>query len=450
MKAVQSELRVVQSPALTFPRPGHCDRLMANLRQIVHALSSLTVLEAAKLSKMLEEKWGAPKAEAGLALLFDERERTRSEPLQRGENLFEFYDCCGRHGYNEFRALVNGWLAQLPADDCKSLISRMHYGRNREFGASLVELSLHPFIVRSGYSATLHPEIPGTKKRPDYAATDQSGATVAYIEVTTRNPPAAKDKQENEENPIYLAIDAANIPAGSALGYRLVRAGKSTPPLEALVREVEGWARDNAEAAKTAEVSKTFTAGDWVIELDLYSGGSNPEPGVHAIGVIDMGGGIISPHKELRHALCVKSDRYGALDKPYLIVVADGKDQLFGKDAMRSALTEAVFGDELVEFKNGTMEVTHAKNGFWNGPDGPCNRHVSGVLLLPDTGLWKLREDKRQPLLAVNPWGERPLPDPLRKMRRLENDNGKWLLREGEQFADIIGVPDPWPPAEPE
>jgi len=44
---------------------------MANLQQIVEDLSSLTVLEAAELSKMLEEKWGvsaaAPVAVAGVA-----------------------------------------------------------------------------------------------------------------------------------------------------------------------------------------------------------------------------------------------------------------------------------------------------------------------------------------------------------------------------------------------
>ena len=44
---------------------------MANLEQIVEDLSSLTVLEAAELSKMLEEKWGvsaaAPVAVAGAA-----------------------------------------------------------------------------------------------------------------------------------------------------------------------------------------------------------------------------------------------------------------------------------------------------------------------------------------------------------------------------------------------
>jgi large subunit ribosomal protein L7/L12 len=35
---------------------------MANLEQIVDQLSSLTVLEAAQLSKMLEEKWGVSAA----------------------------------------------------------------------------------------------------------------------------------------------------------------------------------------------------------------------------------------------------------------------------------------------------------------------------------------------------------------------------------------------------
>jgi large subunit ribosomal protein L7/L12 len=44
---------------------------MANLEQMVEDLSALTVLEAAELSKMLEEKWGvsaaAPVAMAGAA-----------------------------------------------------------------------------------------------------------------------------------------------------------------------------------------------------------------------------------------------------------------------------------------------------------------------------------------------------------------------------------------------
>src|ERR1700688_840659 len=421
---------------------------MADLKKIADGLSNLTVLEAALLGRMLEEKWSGTGIEYGLTMLFENRERTRKEPLRRGESLFEFYDSCGSRGYDELRSVVNSWLAQMPTDERKKFITRMRYGGDREFGSSLSELSLHAFILGSGYRANLHPEVPGSAKRPDYAATDQKGAPLAYVEVTTVNPPAAQIAEMNRENPVYNAIDAAQIPAGSALGYSLVRAGKTSPALRPLVADIERWARDNAEAAKTKEVSKTFTAGDWTIEIELYSGGSNPESTSRAIGVAGMRGGMIAPHKDLRAVLEDKSRKYGMLDRPYLIAVADGKDQLFNKDSVNLALTEAVFGDEITQFKNGTAHVTHAKNGFWHGPNGLRNRHVSGVLLLPETNLWKLREEKWQPVLAVNPWAERQLPDALRPMRRLEEHNVRWALREGELFANVVGLPDPWPPAE--
>jgi len=41
---------------------------MANLEKIVEELSALTVLEAAELSKMLEEKWGVSAAAAAVAV----------------------------------------------------------------------------------------------------------------------------------------------------------------------------------------------------------------------------------------------------------------------------------------------------------------------------------------------------------------------------------------------
>jgi Ribosomal protein L7/L12 dimerisation domain len=268
---------------------------MVDLQKIVDDLSKLTVLEAADLAKMLEEKWSGSGSEPASTVLFEDRERTRKEPLRRGETLFEFYDSSARPGYDEFRSVVNAWLAQMPADDRNELISRMRYGGDREFGASLAELSLHAFILGSGCRANPHPEVPGTTKRPDYAATDQAGALLGYVEVTTVNPPAAEEAEKNRENRVYNAIDAAKIPAGSTLGYNLVRAGKNSPALGPLVADVERWARDNAEATKTKEVSKTFTAGDWIVDLDLYSGGSNPDPPTQAIGVAQLRGVVIEP-----------------------------------------------------------------------------------------------------------------------------------------------------------
>jgi hypothetical protein len=104
------------------------------------------------------------------------------------------------------------------------------------------------------------------------------GVPLAYVEVTTVNQPASQETETNRENAVYNAIDNAKLPPGTILGYRLVRAGKTSPRLRPpLVAGVERWAKDDAEAAKTKEVSKTFAAGDWVIELDLYAGGSGTD-----------------------------------------------------------------------------------------------------------------------------------------------------------------------------
>lgn len=50
------------------------------------------------------------------------------------------------------------------------------------------------------------------------------------------------------------------------------------------------------------------------------------------------------------------------------------------------------------------------------------------------------------PYWLKNPWAERPLPAALKTIRRYEADNDQWVLREGVKFADILGLPDPWPP----
>jgi hypothetical protein len=50
---------------------------------------------------------GVAREAAMVTVLFEDRPRTRMEPLGRGEGLFEFYDSCARPGYDEFRSIVN-------------------------------------------------------------------------------------------------------------------------------------------------------------------------------------------------------------------------------------------------------------------------------------------------------------------------------------------------------
>jgi hypothetical protein len=90
---------------------------------------------------------------------------------------------------------------------------------------------------------------------------------------------------------------------------------------------------------------------------------------------------------------------------------------------------------------SGSAHQTFARNGFWHGAAGARNRHVSAVALLPDTELWKLRNENRQPILAVNPWARHRLPDALRTLPRFEPDNDLWVFRDGERAIADIGRP---------
>lgn len=73
--------------------------------------------------------------------LFDDRERTRMEPKRPGEVDYSFYDCCALPGYDDYRARVNGWLAEMPEAAQKELISRFRKNESLEYQRALAELN---------------------------------------------------------------------------------------------------------------------------------------------------------------------------------------------------------------------------------------------------------------------------------------------------------------------
>jgi hypothetical protein len=380
-------------------------------------------------------------------MLFPEISRTRIESLRRGERQFDFYNACARPGYDDFRALVNGWLSQMPEADRAELVARMSRGGDRAFQAGLVELVVHALLKKLNDKIVIHPTVPGTNKRPDFSLETAEGQTLCYVEVTTINPPALDDAEANRETPIYNAIDHINLPPGCILRYELIHAGTDSPPLGESIQSVKSWVDESCKQAKESPVAKRFSTTGWEIELELFAVESNKSY-EHAIGIAQGGVGWIAPHIDLREALKRKASRYGVMDAPYLIVVADSKGQIVGSDSIQTTLTEAVLGDEVVQWRQGesTGKLTHANNGFWRGRDAARNAHVSAAMLFPDPGLWPLRSEKHQPTLAINPWASHPLPDLLRIFRRFEAENERWTFKDGQLVADVIGLPTPWPP----
>jgi len=101
---------------------------MANLEQIVEDLSKLTVLEAAELSKMLEEKWGvsaaAPVAAAAApaAAAVAEQEEFNVILLEAGEkkiNVIKEVRAITGLGLKEAKDLVEGAPKNVKEDVSK-------------------------------------------------------------------------------------------------------------------------------------------------------------------------------------------------------------------------------------------------------------------------------------------------------------------------------------------
>jgi hypothetical protein len=159
---------------------------------------------------------------------------------------------------------------------------------------------------------------------------------------------------------------------------------------------------------------------------------------------------IIKPHQEIRQAVQFKGSRYGAMTLPYLIVVADCKDELQGGRIGDAAL-EAMFGTVVTDVwkdENGKTVIRdrRAADGYWGTPDAPKHRGVSGILILPKPHLWDLREERLQPILLRNLCSERPLPDDLFRLPGFEYKENHFVLKDGTKLADILGLPAVWPP----
>lgn len=382
-------------------------------------------------------------------MLFDDKDRTREGPIRPGESEFAYYDTSARPPYVFYRALLNGWINRLPAAERANMVTRF---RNESYAATLAELVVHEALRQQGHTPEVHPVGAHPTRRLDYVIKNAAQNAIAYIEVTSINPTREWAARNNREAAIYNAIDEVNLPAGWRLGYAVERHGQTSPNLNQLKAQIEQWSAGQKNSEPDADLTRIFDASDWQIELRLFGGFDLAVAQERAI-VTAMGElRRLTPDRSIRQALQLKGSRYGELNAPYLIVVADNKDELAGGERNTDALLDAVFGSVVTRFTRqddgrmvGREERQH--NGYWGVNGNPIHRGVSGVLLLPRPSLWYLRDERWQPIIVRNPWATHPLPDNLFALPSFGfSEAGEIVATEGGAFADLIGLPEQWPP----
>jgi hypothetical protein len=388
-------------------------------------------------------------------MIFEEKERTRTDAKKPGEDQFAFYDSIAGAAYGVYRARVNEWIAEYPDDERAEAIARFRKTGTLGYQAALAELLVHATLKRQGYTVEVHPACGHPTRRPDFLARDAAGNAVAFVEVTSFGPPLELVSRSKRDAAVYNGIDQAKLPAGCRLGIDIIKHGTNTPSLRKLRGAIEKWAAAQGEGEAGSSPNKTFTIDDWQIDAFLFSGFDKDVIPKRAIATAMGDLRKISPAAEIREAAATKGSAYDPLDAPYLLVVADCKEELPGGRHNGEALLEAVLGTIYTEVRvseTGQQIIKDKRkpDGYWGVMGAPAHRQLSGVMLLPKPHLWDLRTERWQPQIVRNASAERPLPAGFMPLPGFAvSAQGAVAQIEGTMMADLVGLPAVWPPEEP-
>jgi predicted nucleotidyltransferase len=153
----------------------------------------------------------------------------------------------------------------------------------------------------------------------------------------------------------------------------------------------------------------------------------------------------LAPDEGIKKAVEAKN-KYG-VTRPLLLAVNLMEDFCEDIDVMN-----ALFGHETVMFSaEGTRPGARLHDGAWDGPHGPQNTSISAVLAFHDLQVWNIKQNRLW--IVHNPWSARPLDPAFLPFSQYVPNLEQGTLRRIEgntTIGEALGLPDPWPPDDPE
>lgn len=375
-----------------------------------------------------------------MTLLFDVFERTDMRISRSREHPYLYLNISAHPVSNLLRATLEQWFAEYPNEYKDELKGGFIAASDC---SAFTELLVHRFLKQiNADSIVIHPNIPGSEKKPDFKAV--LGNQEVFIEVKN---------SIREDNPrIWDFYDGLNK-SYSTTGYMLDLSfeGRFESPisvkkfirfLEAQLEEFDATSLVEAGGGHDETPTWVFDYREDKIHVRLI-------PCQDPQKVYDSPIGIISPYSAsitddagtLRKSLKKKASRYGDLDAVYLIAVNFEEGFLGDID-----IAQALFGTEIFALRGHGMEPdSQRKNdGLWAKNR---NTRVSGVLVINGANPWSFW--KKEPVLWLNPWSSYPLDITSLKgritIKAVNEKTGKLETIEGLNFSEILALDiDEW------
>jgi hypothetical protein len=368
------------------------------------------------------------------------------------ESTFEYYEHSARRDIAQIKTVLEDWFAHFPAASRRDLHQRFRSGSDRQHYGAFFELYTHELLLRLGYTAEVHPDVP-ERTHPDFLVS-RDGLRRFFVESTIGTQSDEEAGQQRLMDQVYDTLDRLKSP-DFLLALRVHGAPKTAPAGARLRRDLERWLQtlDWAAVKQDWDIGGFDALPTYPWEHEGWSvliqpipkspetrGSADVRPVALNMPVTAFG---ITADDDVKWAVSLKN-KYGDLDLPFLLainVMAEFCDQY---DVMNG-----LFGHETVIFgPGGTRPGGRLHDGAWDGPRGPRNTSISAVMVYRDLKPWNMKDAVSW--FVHNPWASRPLASAALPFAQLvpNYDTGVLVQQDGNSPGSCLGLPEPWPPRE--
>ena len=364
--------------------------------------------------------------------LFDDFERTYTGRIDQGELLHSFFNRSAQPEAAHVRRRCEEWFTDYVRDakdcDVNDFRSRFLSNKSEQFHAVWFELCVHQMLVRLGFSVSVHPNLPGTKKHPDFVAI--SDGSRILVEATIVAPESTLSPFEKDAQHKFLRLRLENFFASitkfeGTLDRFLTRSE--------IYREFREFfaAHNPNEVQRLVNIdgystlpTKRIPFGNWILTVELWPS----SPGHRN----QSEGRVISSYLDERVDPSVRR----------IQVKIKNKKQTYGPTGGPLILAVNVHALEFNPIDHG-KQVLFDTNGIWNRRR-LSRPTVTGVVFFAYADSVSLQAagggQAKSVCLFVNPLVDPgTLPPPLLRLPRVQGPDGS-ERHDGESVASILGL----------
>lgn len=314
--------------------------------------------------------------------LFDHFGRTDTTPSAHQESSFEFLNRIAGDYWDHPRALMEEWLDHVPSEEeCNDLRQRFRSRDDEQFRSAFLELYLHESLVRAGYAVTIHPDVRGTSRRPDFLA--QRDDLRFFIEAIAPGSNPARKAAAKRRSVLLDTVNRLGDPNFMLILDEL-KEGTSPPSSARLRHDLQRWLEKldpDAPWDPDAAPTRRWEHGGWAATFRAVP--KKPEargtrPNDRTIGVYGHSEvEFIDDAPAIKKALATKHHEYGDLGAPFIIAVGTyihDRDRWHSSNAMYGHISVQI--DEMPDGSIATRQIRQP-DGYFGTPPEWANRNVS-------------------------------------------------------------------------